>query len=63
MLSAENIQKELFGEERLLNWAGNSNVDIMSAQELVDDLLGTVREFTKEAEQNDDITILGIDLV
>lgn len=58
---AENIYKELFGEERLLNWAGNSNVDKMSAQELVDDLLGAVREFTKEADQNDDITILGID--
>lgn len=58
---AENIYKELFGEERLLDWAENSNVDKMSAQELVGDLLGTVREFTKEADQNDDITILGID--
>ena len=59
---AENENKELYGEERLLQWAGNDKKTISSCQQAIDDLLADVRAHAGSAEQNDDITILSIRL-
>lgn len=56
---AENASKELFGDERLLNFAGNIPSDINSKQ-VITDLLSAVHEFTDGNEQNDDMTIFSV---
>lgn len=56
---AENPQKELYGEDRLLKWA-NSIQNSISAQQSIELLRNDIRIFTNGAEQNDDITILTI---
>lgn len=58
---AENAGKDIFGEERLLNYATTAD-SRLSSREFSDGLLGKVREFTAGNEQNDDITILSIKL-
>lgn len=54
---AEDKDKNLFGEERLLQWASKPEA-FETAQTACDDLLKTVREFTGPVDQNDDITIM-----
>ena len=54
---AENAAKELFGEQRLLEFAGSQSPD-MPSKEFVDKLTETMKAFTLDNEQNDDITIL-----
>ena len=56
---AERSDKTQFGEERLLEWAGKLNPDV-SADASTLDLYAQVKHFTKNAEQNDDITILTV---
>lgn len=58
---AENSAKELYGEDRLLNFARQS-MAIKEAKACTEALLRDVKDFTKGNEQNDDITILTIDL-
>lgn len=57
---AENEQHELFGEDRLLDWANSDLVrDIhTSDQDVVNNLLDQLKEFTQI--QSDDITILSL---
>jgi len=57
---AENIRKELFGEERLLRYVCESDG---SSQEFLDGLMSTVKKFTGNCEQNDDITMMSIRLI
>lgn len=59
---AEREDKEQFGDARLLTWANNSLAHDPNAteQQVVDDLMKTVHDFTQGAVQNDDITILSI---
>lgn len=56
---AENRQKELFGDDRLLGYCSSIPVST-SAKDFTDGLLAAVREFTAGNEQNDDITVLTI---
>lgn len=56
---AENRQKELYGEDRLLAYSANASVST-SAKDFTDGLLESVRAFTDGNEQNDDITVLTI---
>lgn len=56
---AENRQKELFGEDRLLAYAAGTPVST-SAKDFTDGLLDAVHTFTAGNEQNDDITVLTI---
>ena len=54
---AENIKKEQFGIDRLCYILQNS---LNNSQTLKDDIVKSVKDFTKENEQNDDITLLAI---
>ena len=56
---AETAKKELYGDDRLLAYA--SQVDVLaSTEETVNGLYDSVKSFTKDNEQNDDITIMSI---
>ncbi len=59
---AETAVKELYGEDRLVQWATENQSKPFTAKELGDNLLKSVRTFTNGAEQNDDITIMAINL-
>lgn len=59
---AETATKELYGEDRLLCWAAEIKSEPLTAKELGDNLMQSVRAFTDGAEQNDDITIMTINL-
>ena len=54
---AENAENAQYGEERLLNFAQSIAADDTSEQ-VIDRLMASVKEFTGDAEQNDDITIM-----
>ena len=56
---AENVKKELFGEDRLQNYAATFPAKD-SSTEFIEGLLGSVKLFTRDNEQNDDITIMSI---
>ena len=56
---AERSDKVQFGEKALLDWANALNPDV-SANASTLDLYASVRRFVKDAEQNDDITIMSI---
>lgn len=56
---AEDKDKNLFGDERLLVWANNAT-SYHGAQEACEGLLAEVKKFTGDIEQNDDITIMTI---
>lgn len=56
---AEREDKSQFGEERLLQWAGQLNPSA-SADAATLDLYAQVRHFAQGADQNDDITIMSI---
>ncbi len=58
---AENIEKAQYGEERLLSFAQSVAASDTSEQ-VVDHLMASVKEFTGDAEQNDDITIMTISI-
>ena len=62
---AETSQKELFGDDRLLAWAQTINTPEKkdkTNEELVKDLQSVIKDFTGENEQNDDITIMIIEV-
>ncbi len=54
---AENSAKELFGSERLLAWASAAGKDC-SAKDLAGSLLDTIKAYTGDIDQNDDITVM-----
>ena len=58
---AENAQKAQYGEERLLNFAQSVAADDTSEQ-VINRLMASVKEFTGDAEQNDDITMMTISI-
>ncbi|MCQ2184272.1 MAG: SpoIIE family protein phosphatase [Bacteroidales bacterium] len=58
---AENAAKELYGEDRLLEFAGSEPAQTDSRQ-FAADLLANVRSFTLGNPQNDDITMMSIKL-
>lgn len=58
---AENVNYEQFGEQRLLDFANTLPVG-MSSETVTNKLMEEISNFTQEAEQNDDITILTISL-
>ncbi len=57
---AENVAKQFYGEERLLEWAKKTSgiTDESNAKSLLAD----VKEFVKDNEQNDDITIMTVEI-
>jgi len=56
---AEREDHGQYGEDRLLEWAGNLNPEVSSEAAAVD-LYASVRHFTQGAVQNDDITVLSL---
>lgn len=56
---AENPSKELYGEQRLLDFSESRPVT-ENSEDFISALSSDVAEFTSGAEQNDDITILSI---
>ncbi len=56
---AEDIVKNQYGEERLIEFANSQSVDI-SSEEFTENLFVSIKEFTKENDQNDDITIMSV---
>lgn len=56
---AEDSNKNQYGEDRLLEFAKNINV-ADSSETVVHNLMDSVKSFTQDAEQNDDITVLMI---
>lgn len=59
---AERADKEQFGEEQLIGWAGKYRGSYANADESCHQLLNEVKAFTAGNEPNDDITIMTIDL-
>lgn len=58
---AENQSKELYGEDRLEQFAQNSNPQD-SSEEFINGLTASIKAFTLNNPQNDDITIMSIKL-
>lgn len=56
---AENEKNEQYGEDRLLTFANSQSVD-MSSEDFVNALVASVKDFTKDNPQNDDITIMSV---
>ncbi len=59
---AEDVSQNQFGEDRLLQFSQTIGKD-EKCQEIVDRLIDEVKSFTKDAVQNDDITIMTIKLI
>lgn len=58
---AENSDKALFGDDRLIEFASNEPMDVTS-ERFVNDLLASIHNFTAGNDQNDDITMMSIKL-
>ena len=56
---AENSNQELFGEERLMEWAA-SLMPSSSSVGAIESLLLNLKQFTGDNEQNDDITVMSV---
>jgi len=56
---AENRAKDLYGEERLLNYCNSCSVD-MKSEDFISGLIKDVKGFTKDNPQNDDMTMMSI---
>lgn len=61
---AERADKSLFGNDRLLEWAKSDLVRNIATpeKEVVDNLYNTVLQFTEGNMQNDDITIMSVNI-
>lgn len=59
---AENISKEQFGEERLLEILSMPEIRNMKSKEIIETVCNEMHKFTGGNEQNDDITILAISI-
>lgn len=58
---AEDIDKNQYGEDRLLEFVRNIHEND-SSEDVIDKLFSSVKDFTGENEQNDDITVLTVRL-
>ena len=58
---AEDIDKNQYGEDRLLEFVRNIPEND-SSEDVIDKLFSSVKDFTGENEQNDDITVLTVRL-
>ncbi|MCQ2184519.1 MAG: SpoIIE family protein phosphatase [Bacteroidales bacterium] len=56
---AENSTKNLYGEDRLIDFAKSMSPDTPS-EEFVEKLVASIKEFTGDNDQNDDITIMSV---
>ena len=56
---AEDASKNLYGEDRLLEFASGRPVD-ESSEAFVSNLLDSIKDFTGDNPQNDDITIMSV---
>lgn len=59
---AERADKSQFGEDRLLAWASSSEARECSAEDMCTHLYDAVRAFADGNEQNDDITMMTVNL-
>lgn len=57
---AEKVDKEQFGEERLLQFVSRPEFKNLNPEEMVSAVLDAVKSFAGDNEQNDDITIFAI---
>ncbi|MBO7652635.1 MAG: SpoIIE family protein phosphatase [Bacteroidales bacterium] len=57
---AEKVDKEQFGEERLLQLVSKPEFKNLNSEEMVSEVLDAVKDFAGDNEQNDDITIFAI---
>ncbi len=57
---AEDASKQFYGDERLLSWA--RSVETNDEGNYIDSLLADVKLFVKDNEQNDDITIMTVEI-
>lgn len=62
VVEAETVDKELYGEERFLDLVSSPEFKNLSAEGMTDAVRKSVKEFTGDNEQNDDITIMAITL-
>ena len=58
---AEDVDKNQYGEDRLLEFVHSLSADD-SSEDVIDKLFSSVKEFTGENAQNDDITVLTVKL-
>ena len=58
LTEAENKDKELFGEERMMEVLRST--EDLSAKEQIEGMLNAVHEHVKDAEQSDDLTMIAI---
>ena len=56
---AENSVKELYGDDRLLEFCGNEPT-AETSEDFIAHLTASMKEFTRDNEQNDDITMMSI---
>ena len=56
---AEDAAKNQYGEDRLIEFAGSMAPDT-SSEEFVNRLTESIKGFTKDNDQNDDITIMSV---
>jgi len=55
---AANAQEEIFGFERTAETIRQACAENLSAETLIDRLIGTVRDFTGDVPQGDDMTVV-----
>lgn len=56
---AENVVKELYGDDRLLEFCGGES-PVETSEEFISHLTDSMKAFTGDNEQNDDITMMSI---
>lgn len=56
---AEDSAENQYGEERLIDFAKSMSQDT-SSEEFVENLIASIKEFTGDNDQNDDITIMSV---
>lgn len=59
---AEDRNKALYGEDRLMEWANSQMPSSQNDLQAVDGIVASVRKFTDGAVQNDDITLMSISI-
>lgn len=57
---AEDASKQFYGDDRLLSWA--RSVETNGEESYTESLLTDVKSFVKDNEQNDDITIMTVEI-
>lgn len=58
LTEAENIQKNLYSDQRLLSFV--SKLSFSSPQQLIDNVMNDIKQHVIDAEQSDDLTMLAI---